>query len=96
MDKQTQQKSNPRVFISAVTEHYNDKVIEDAYIDAYSNLANGKSFCVEVSVVPVYGFFHKTTIGFECVVSVFETPQDLFDYSTERGEKVIEQFYSAI
>ncbi len=84
----------PAIYRSSVYPSYAEKLAEDSFIDAHSNLANGKSFCIEIQVVLEQRFFLKYTTGFQAVIFVFETPRQMFDFINQRGlDKFVEIFY---
>lgn len=84
----------PKIFESGLIDNYSEKFIDDCYIDAYAEFAKGKSFCMELVVVPVKRAFLKDTTCFKIVVRVFESARELMDFVNEYGsDKIIEQIY---
>lgn len=79
----------PVIFRSGVVVDYSEKFVEDCYVDAYCEFAQGKSFCIEVVVMPEGGF--------QCRVIIFENPYMMKEFIGNYGEeKLIEIFYSSI
>lgn len=91
------------IFRSGVILDYSEKFVEDCYIDAYSEFAKDKSFCIELCTVEKTRFQllkHRcpyVEIGFQCVVRVFESPDKMLDFINKFGEeKLSEIYYSSI
>lgn len=88
-------KNEMEIWSSPVLDCYNEKFVEDCYIDSYSGIAQGKSFGLQVTVVSKPRFFLKPEVGFMVTICIFETPTDLHLYVKEMGEdKFIELYYS--
>ncbi len=94
MEKNTQHKEF-ETWNSPVFDNYSEKIIEDAYIDAYSEFANGRSFCMELNVIVKPRFFLKSVTGFMITVRIFDDREDMMNYINRNGgDKFIEVFYA--
>ncbi len=96
MNNQKEVRGNPfETWNSPVFDNYSERFVEDCYVDAYCNFAEGMSFCMELNVVVKPRFFLKAATGFMLTVRIFDGREDMMNYINRTGaDKFIEVFYA--